>query len=98
MQPFENYLTLNQSKVNLAPQLHGTSLTLNQLNPGSSGKIVNLKASGLLLQRLLALGFTPGSEITTVRRAPLQDPILFKLKGTSISLRKADAEKVTIVV
>ncbi|HEX2915102.1 MAG TPA: ferrous iron transport protein A [Chloroflexia bacterium] len=71
---------------------------LHQLKPGVSGRIVELKATGPLLQRLLAMGFIRGSEVTLVRKAPLQDPIQFKLKGSSVSLRKTDAELVLVTL
>ena len=73
-------------------------LPLNQLKPGTSGTIVHLNVSGQLLQRLLSMGFTRGADITLVRHAPMKDPIQFKIKGTSVSLRKGDAENVLVTV
>lgn len=71
---------------------------LNKITPGSQAKIVGLKATGMLLQRLLALGFTRDCEIKMVKRAPLGDPIQFRVRGSAVSLRSAEAELVLVAV
>lgn len=38
-------------------------------------------------RKLLCMGFTPGVEFVTVRRAPLGDPWEVKIKGTHLSMR-----------
>ena len=77
-------------------QPENNHLQLSKLRPGSRGKIVAVRATGPLLQRLLAMGFTRGSEIELVKRAPLQDPIQFKLRGSNVTLRSAEAETVFV--
>ncbi|MDJ0932891.1 FeoA family protein [Breoghania sp.] len=47
-------------------------------------------------RRLLAMGLTPGAEVTVVRKAPLGDPIELDLRGTSLSVRKDEARIVSI--
>jgi ferrous iron transport protein A len=46
--------------------------------------------------RLLEMGMTPGAEVEFVGRAPLGDPLEFALRGYYLSIRKAEAELVTV--
>lgn len=41
--------------------------------------------------RLLDLGFTPGERITVVYAAPLGDPIVIRVRGALLALRKREA-------
>lgn len=41
--------------------------------------------------RLLEMGLTPATEFSVARIAPLGDPIEIRLRGFSLSLRKAEA-------
>ncbi len=47
-------------------------------------------------QKLLAMGLTPGTELSIVRVAPLGDPVEIKVRGFSLSLRKAEADALQI--
>jgi ferrous iron transport protein A len=55
-----------------------------------------VSANGPVRRRLLALGFVPGVLIESVRAAPLGDPVEYRIKGYCISLRKEDAEAITV--
>ncbi|MDD5261741.1 MAG: FeoA family protein [Methylacidiphilales bacterium] len=65
--------------------------SLNEMPLGSTAKISGLNAGGNIAQRLMALGVLPGTEIEVVGVAPWGDPITIKIRGRSISLRRADA-------
>ena len=45
---------------------------------------------------LIALGLIPGTEFTLVRAAPLGDPIEIEFRGFALSLRKHEANILTI--
>ncbi|UDG81559.1 Fe(2+) transport protein A [Candidatus Profftia lariciata] len=47
-------------------------------------------------QKLLSMGFLPGSPFSVVRIAPLGDPIEVKSRHTNLILRKKDLELLTI--
>jgi Fe2+ transport system protein FeoA len=70
--------------------------SLDRLKPGHNGKIVSLKAQGKLRTRLLDMGLVTGSEVTMIRKAPLGDPLEIEVKGYSLSLRKSEAELITL--
>jgi ferrous iron transport protein A len=72
----------------LAPAPDG-AVCLAELAPG-------VDASGPIGQRLLDLGFLPGTEVRLVRRAPLGDPSLYELRGTQLCLRRGEAARVRV--
>jgi len=41
--------------------------------------------------RLLDLGFTPGEEIAITHRTPLGDPLVVRVRGALLALRKREA-------
>ena len=46
--------------------------------------------------RLYALGIIPGSALEILRFAPLGDPMQVKLGGSFVSIRKSEAEIITV--
>jgi ferrous iron transport protein A len=42
-------------------------------------------------ERLLDLGFTPGEEVIIVHTAPLGDPLVIRVRGANLALRKREA-------
>jgi ferrous iron transport protein A len=46
--------------------------------------------------RLADLGFTPGTVVRVVRRAPLRDPVLYRVKDYEVCLRRAQAACVRV--
>lgn len=64
---------------------------LDQFAPGTSGRVVALRANGLIRRRLLDLGFVPGAVVGVVRHSPLGDPTAYLVKGALIALRRQDA-------
>lgn len=72
-------------------------MTLADLPAGQSARVRAVDGPRAFRRRLLELGLVPGVEVAFVRRAPLGDPLEFRLRGSSVSLRAADARHVTIV-
>ena len=46
--------------------------------------------------QLLALGLTPGVELAVVRFAPLGDPMQIRVRGSSLFLRKSEANFIRV--
>ncbi|MDD5277291.1 MAG: FeoA family protein [Methylovulum sp.] len=69
------------------------AINLKNLSAGDLGKIVGFEQSGKAYRkRLLAMGLTPGTPFSVTRFAPLGDPVEIKLRGFSLTLRKAEAD------
>jgi len=70
--------------------------TLDRIQPPGTCHVVSVTASGPVRKRLLALGFVPGVIVEAVRAAPLGDPVEFRVKGYSLSLRKDEARLISV--
>ncbi|MFK5947216.1 MAG: FeoA family protein [Methylococcales bacterium] len=67
-------------------------IKLKNMSVGEQGKIIGFdKAGKVYRKRLLAMGLTPGTEFSVTRFAPLGDPVEIKIRGFSLTLRKAEA-------
>ncbi|MCL2834335.1 MAG: ferrous iron transport protein A [Treponema sp.] len=71
-------------------------MTLKDLQPGESGKIVTVGGEKVLRRRLLEMGITPGTTVTVKKTAPMGDPIELLLRGYSLTIRLDDAGEITI--
>jgi Fe2+ transport system protein FeoA len=69
---------------------------LNELRTGDRGIIERITGTGRFRQRLMEMGFVPGTEIAVEKYAPLKDPIEYILKGYHVSLRHTEAEKIIV--
>ena len=49
------------------------------------------------VQRLLAMGLLPGTEVAVIQVAPLGDPVEIEFGGLRLSLRKRDAAAVPVM-
>jgi len=69
---------------------------LSELKTGEKGIIERVTGVGRFRQRLMEMGFVPGTEILVEKYAPLRNPIEYVLKGYHVSLRHDEAEKVEV--
>jgi Fe2+ transport system protein FeoA len=70
--------------------------SLDRLAPGDAGVIVQVEGHDGIAQRLLDLGFIPGTPVRVVRRAPLGDPVAFELRGARMCLRRREAARIFV--
>jgi ferrous iron transport protein A len=45
---------------------------------------------------MLDMCFVPVAEVTAIRKAPLGDPIEYRVKETSVALRREDADTILV--
>ena len=69
---------------------------LNCLGVGCCGNVVSVGGDRELKRRLLEMGFCNGAQVEVIRRAPLGDPIEFRLRGYCLSLRDEQAAFIEI--
>jgi ferrous iron transport protein A len=74
------------------------STNLSKLAPGDRARIVAVGAIGPMKRRLMEMGILPGEEVEVKKVAPLGDPIEVRVKSYSLSLRKSEAEGITVEV
>ena len=71
-------------------------MTLATLGLHREGDIVSVAGRGALAQRLMAMGFLPGTRVRVVHVAPFGDPITVELDGWRVSLRLSEAATLTV--
>lgn len=71
-------------------------MTLKELPIGKTATIVTVGGEGALRQHFLDMGIIPKAEITMVKYAPMGDPVEVRIHSYELTLRLADAEKITI--
>lgn len=72
------------------------TMTLDELGEGALAVIDSVGGEGALRQHFLDMGVIPGARIAYVKRAPMGDPIEYRIHGYSLTLREDDAAKIGI--
>ena len=71
--------------------------TLDGLGIGSSAIIRSVDCDDVQLrQHILDMGLTPGTTVAMVKEAPMGDPLELRLRGYELTLRKADAARISV--
>lgn len=72
---------------------HERRETLADLPRGERARVLGYAdtVEPCVARRLFDLGLVPGVEITTVRRAPLRDPVIYRVGDYEIALRRAQS-------
>jgi len=69
---------------------------LDQLARGQRATVVGIGGDEDLRRRLLEMGLVPGTSVELLRRAPFGDPAVYLLRGYQLSLRRAQAQLITV--
>ena len=83
------------------PEPGAATFALSDLSPGTSGRITRLLddgVGGVLVKRLRNLGFVPGRIATPLRRAPMGDPVVYRVADYELCLRRHEARMVYVEV
>ncbi len=70
--------------------------TLKDIKVGETVKVVKLTGEGPVKRRIMDMGITKGVEIYVRKVAPLGDPVEVTVRGYELSVRKADAEMISV--
>ena len=75
-----------------------TPQVLGQVLPGQSCRVESYAddVDERTAQRLRDLGFAPGEMITVVRRAPMGDPVLYRVVDTVVALRAEHTRQIRV--
>ena len=71
-------------------------MNLKELKIGQNARITAIGGEGELRQHFLDMGMIPGTDIVVMKYAPMGDPIEVTLHGYELTIRLADAEKITV--
>jgi ferrous iron transport protein A len=70
--------------------------TLREIKCGQTVTVSKVDGAGAVRRRIMDMGITKGTEIYVRKVAPLGDPVEVTVRGYELSLRKADAEMITV--
>jgi len=73
-------------------------MSLDQLLPGQSARIVNISGIGSVRRRLLEMGIHSGDMVKMIKSAPLRDPLHISLPAGHISIRRREAALISVEV
>jgi len=73
-------------------------MTLRETKTGQTVTVVKLNGEGAVKRRIMDMGITKGVEIYVRKVAPLGDPVEVTVRGYELSVRKADAEMVSVEI
>lgn len=71
---------------------------LSEFTVGEKGVVKTVSGEGRVRRRLFDMGVTPGAEVLLRKKAPLGDPIEVTIRSYELTLRKTEAELVTVEV
>ena len=71
-------------------------MTLEELSEGKSAVVETVGGTGHLRQHLLDMGIIPGAKVKMIRPAPMGDPLEFRIHDYELTLRAADAARITV--
>jgi len=70
--------------------------TVDQLKVNEQSVVVSLGSSGAVRRHIIDMGITPGAIIIMRKTAPMGDPIEINVRGYELSLRKKEAQTITV--
>lgn len=73
-----------------------TGMTVADLQRGDEAAVIAVAGEDAIAQRLAEIGFTRGTRVRLIRRAPLGDPLQVRLRGFDVALRRTEARRITV--
>ena len=70
--------------------------SLNELNPGETAVVKELKTRGSIRRRLLDIGLVKDTKIECVGKSPVGDPAAFLIRGAVIAIRSEDMKDIVV--
>jgi ferrous iron transport protein A len=70
--------------------------TLEAVALGAAVRVDDVTGSDAVAIRLLEMGLTPGTVVRVVGQAPFGDPLELEIRGYRLSIRRAEAARVSV--
>ena len=72
--------------------------TLNKIPCGKTVKVKKLTGEGPVKRRIMDMGITKRTRVLLRKVAPLGDPLEISLRGYELTLRKSEAQMISVVM
>lgn len=73
-------------------------IILREMQKKQTGTITAVKVGGDLGRRIREMGMVPGTIISILGRAPLNDPVALRVMGFNLTLRNSEADYIEVEV
>ena len=73
-------------------------MKLSEFSIGDKGVVTLVAGEGKIRRRLFDMGVTHGAHVMLKKKAPLGDPLEITIRSYELTLRKSEAELVTLEV
>lgn len=70
--------------------------TLREAKIGETLTVKSLSGEGAVKRRIMDMGITKGTVVYIRKVAPLGDPVEITVRGYELSIRKSDAEMISV--
>ena len=74
----------------------GVETSLDLANEKSPLKVIRLNGTGAGMARMMQMGILPGTPLEILRKAPMDDPIEIKVRGSRIMLRLDECRNIMV--
>ncbi|MFM1903031.1 MAG: hypothetical protein RLZZ440_931 [Planctomycetota bacterium] len=71
-------------------------ITLEEAVIGETVRVNDVAGTDRIAIRLLEMGLTPGATVRVVGRAPFGDPLELEVRGYRLSIRRAEAARISL--
>ena len=71
-------------------------MNLSETQIGQIVTVTHVGGEGSFRRRLMELGLVPGTRVEVIGVAPLGDPLELLVRGSSLSIRRGEAEDVAV--
>lgn len=72
-------------------------MKLSELKNGETAVIIQVAGHGGFRKRIMEMGFVRGQDVTSILNAPMNDPIKYSIMGYDVSLRRSEADLITVL-
>lgn len=73
-------------------------MVLSELKVGKTCRIKSITLSPKIKDKLQCFGMTEGVKVTLIRKAPFGGPFEIKVRDFYMSIRKVEADKITVTI
>lgn len=72
-------------------------MNLRELEVGDKAVITKVKGRGAFRKRIMEMGFVAGQPVESIKKAPMSDPVEYRIMGYDVSLRNSEADLIEII-
>lgn len=77
-------------------QYESTAISMTQMQPGTSARVLHLNCTGAIRRRLQDMGLIEGTQVECLFRHSRGGPCAYQIRGAAVALRPADSDQILV--